>query len=157
MHPINRIEKLFVNIVGSASHSAAVEQMLPSSRMSAYDPTAPVELAVMQPAARGTDSREGGSAMEVSGAGFVGGAGSVRPVQFTAAPAAPASVDALQAPQDEVFISPAARMMQTSETGATARAERLAEIRSQISQGIYDSPEKLALAVDRLIQDLVKR
>lgn len=95
--------------------------------------------------------------MEVSGAGFVGGAGSIRPVQFTAAPSTAANVDPLQAPQDEVVISPAARMMQASETGPAARAERLAEIRAQISQGIYDSPEKLALAVDRLIQDLNRR
>lgn len=155
MHPINRIENLFSSIVGTSSHASTVEHLLPTSRLSAYD--SPVPVAATIAVTQGMDALEGRTVMEVSGAGFVGGAGSIRPVQFTAAPSTAANVDPLQAPQDEVVISPAARMMQASETGPTARAERLAEIRAQISQGIYDSPEKLALAVDRLIQDLNRR
>ena len=97
------------------------------------------------------------AAMEVTGAGFVGGAGGVRPVQFTGVSGTTPGVDPLSAPQDEVFISPTARLLQNPDVGAASRAERLAEIRSQISQGIYDTPEKLALAVDRLVQDLNRR
>lgn len=95
--------------------------------------------------------------MEVTGAGHVGGAGAVRPVQVTGITGAAPGVDALHAPQDEVVISPAARMLQSQDVGAASRAERLSEIRSQISQGVYDTPEKLAIAVDRLIQDLSVR
>ena len=72
-------------------------------------------------------------------------------------PVAAPGVDPLNAPQDEVVISPAARLLQSQDVGAAARAERLAEIRAQISQGVYDTPEKLALAVDRLVQDLNRR
>ena len=95
--------------------------------------------------------------MEVSGTGSVGGAGGVRPVQFTGVPSATPGIDPLHAPQDEVFISPAARLLQSQDVGAASRAERLAEIRAQIAQGVYDTPEKMALAVDRLVQDLNRR
>ena len=95
--------------------------------------------------------------MEVTGAGHVGGAGAVRYVQMTGVSGTAPGVDALHAPQDEVVISPTARLLQSQDVGAASRAERLAEIRSQISQGVYDTPEKLALAVDRLIQDLSAR
>ena len=157
MQPFNRIDVVYSPRVIATSEFALTEHLLPSSRISGYDSAASAGGAT--PAARvtGMDDVEREAAMEITGAGFVGGAGGVRPVQFTGVTGTTPGVDPLSAPQDEVFISPAARLLQNSDVGAASRAERLAEIRAQISQGLYDTPEKLALAVDRLVQDLNRR
>ncbi len=157
MQPVNRINVVYSHGVGSTSEFALTEQMLPSSQVSGYDPLTSARALGTTARAGGMDSVEREAVMEVTGAGFVGGAGGVRPVQFTGVPSAAPGVDPLHAPQDEVFISPAARLLQNQDVGAASRAERLAEIRAQISQGVYDTPEKLALAVDRLVQDLNRR
>ena len=157
MQPFNRIDVVVSQGVAATGEFALTEQMLPSSRVSGYDSTASARSSVTAARATGMEPGEREAAMEVTGAGFVGGAGGVRPVQFTGVPSAAPGVDPLHAPQDEVFISPAARLLQNQDVGAAARAERLAEIRAQISQGVYDTPEKLALAVDRLVQDLNRR
>ena len=155
MQPFNRIDVVYSNSVAVTGEFALTEQLLPSSRISGYDSGASAMVTATQ--ATRMDPVEREAAMEITGAGFVGGAGGVRPVQFTGVSGTTPGVDPLSAPQDEVFISPAARLLQNPDVGAASRAERLAEIRSQISQGIYDTPEKLALAVDRLVQDLNRR
>ena len=157
MQPFNRINVVYSNSVSATGEFALTEQMLPSSRISGYDPASSAMVSATRAGASGMEPVEREAAMEITGAGFVGGAGGVRPVQFTGVSGAAPGVDPLNAPQDEVFISPAARLLQNQDVGAASRAERLAEIRSQISQGIYDTPEKLALAVDRLVQDLNRR
>ena len=156
MQPFNRINVVYSN-AAVTSGFAATEQMLPSSRISGYDSAASTEVSATAGGADGMEPVEREAVMEVTGAGFVGGAGGVRPVQFTGVSSAAPGVDPLNAPQDEVFISPAARLLQNQDVGAASRAERLSEIRAQISQGVYDTPEKLALAVDRLVQDLNRR
>lgn len=157
MQPFNRIDVVVYHGVTATEGFALTEHMLPSSRVSGYDHP-PVESgSTTLNLSAGMERTEGEAVMEVTGAGFVGGAGGVRPVQLTGVPNAAPGVDALHVPQDEVVISPAARLLQSQDVGATARAERLAEIRAQISQGVYDTPEKLALAVDRLVQDLNRR
>lgn len=157
MQPFNRIDVVVSHGVTAAVGCAVTEHMLPCSRVSGYDHPVSAESATMSDLSAGMERLEGEAVMEVTGAGFVGGAGGVRPVQFTGVPSAAPGVDPLNAPQDEVVISPAARLLQSQDVGAAARAERLAEIRAQISQGVYDTPEKLALAVDRLVQDLNRR
>jgi hypothetical protein len=157
MQPFNRIDVVVSHGVTATEGCALTEHMLLSSRVSGYDQPTPVEGSTLSDRSTGIDRKEGEAVMEVTGAGFVGGAGGVRPVQITGVPNAAPGVDALHAPQDEVVISPAARLLQSQDVGAAARAERLAEIRAQISQGVYDTPEKLALAVDRLVQDLNRR
>ncbi len=156
MQPFNRINVVYSN-AAAASDFAATEQMLPSSRISGYNSAASTGVSTTAGEAVGMEPVEREAVMEVTGAGFVGGAGGVRPVQFTGVSSAAPGVDPLNAPQDEVLISPAARLLQNQDVGAASRAERLSEIRAQISQGIYDTPEKLALAVDRLVQDLNRR
>jgi negative regulator of flagellin synthesis FlgM len=37
------------------------------------------------------------------------------------------------------------------------RAERLAEIRAAVVAGTYETPEKMALAIERLLDELVGR
>ncbi len=157
MRPFNRIDVVYSHGVPATSELALTEHLLPPFRVSGYDPTAPAEGSTTAARANGMDPVEREAVMEITGAGFVGGAGGVRPVQFTGVSSATPGVDPLNAPQDEVFISPAARLLQNQDVAAASRTERLAEIRSQISQGIYDTPEKLALAVDRLVQDLNRR
>ena len=157
MQPFNRIDVVYSRNVAATSEFALTEHLLPSSRVSGYDPSHRVEGSTTAAPIDGTESVEGEAVMEVTGAGFVGGAGGIRPVQFTGVSGTTPGVDPLNAPQDEVFISPAARLLQNQDVGAASRTERLAEIRAQISQGIYDTPEKLALAVDRLVQDLNRR
>ena len=157
MQPFNRIDVVYTNGVAATGEFALTEQLLPSSRISGYDSGASAMVTTTRAGAAGMEPVDREAAMEVTGAGFVGGAGGVRPVQFTGVSGATPGVDPLSAPQDEVFISPTARLLQNPDVGAASRAERLAEIRSQISQGIYDTPEKLALAVDRLVQDLNRR
>ena len=156
MQPFNRINVVYSN-AAAASGFAATEQMLPSSHISGYDFSASTGVSTTAGEADGMEPVEREAVMDVTGAGFVGGAGGVRPVQFTGVSSAAPGVDPLNAPQDEVLISPAARLLQNQDVGAASRAERLSEIRAQISQGVYDTPEKLALAVDRLVQDLNRR
>jgi hypothetical protein len=157
MRPFNRIDVVVSQGVTATGEYALTEHMLPCSQVSGYDHPASARVSTTSALAGVMERVEGEAVMEVTGAGFVGGAGGVRPVQFTGVPSAAPGVDPLNAPQDEVVISPAARLLQSQDVGAAARAERLAEIRAQISQGVYDTPEKLALAVDRLVQDLNRR
>ncbi len=93
--------------------------------------------------------------MDVKSAGTVGEAGSVQPVHLTPAEGAEATRSTgLQAPQDEVQISSAARALDQLQADPQVREARLAEIRAAIDHGVYETPEKLEAAVDRMIESL---
>ena len=84
--------------------------------------------------------------MDVTGAQAAGAAGAVRPVHL----AKPASVNAappsgVQVPQDQVLISDAARSLSAAQMDPQVRAARLAEIKSAIEAGTYDTPQRLSL------------
>jgi anti-sigma28 factor (negative regulator of flagellin synthesis) len=90
--------------------------------------------------------------MDVTGAHAVGGAGAIRPVQL----AKPASVNAappsgVQVPQDQVLISDAARSLSAAQMDPQVRAARLAEIKTAIEAGTYDTPQRLEAAIDKMI------
>jgi len=90
--------------------------------------------------------------MDVTGASTVGGAGAIRPVHLAksnAVNAAPPS--GVQVPQDEVLISDAARSLSAAQIDPQVRAARLAEIKSAIDAGTYDSPQRLEAAIDKMI------
>ena len=90
--------------------------------------------------------------MDVTGAGTVGGAGSIRPVHLakpTGVNSAPAP--GVQVPRDEVLISDAARSLSAASMDPQVRAARLAEIKSAIEAGTYDSPQRLEAAIDKMI------
>ncbi|MBX3443455.1 MAG: flagellar biosynthesis anti-sigma factor FlgM [Planctomyces sp.] len=90
--------------------------------------------------------------MEVTGAGFVGGAGSVRPIQpLSTGGVAPSAASGLQAPRDEILISDAARSLSEMQMDPQVRAARLAEIRSAIESGTYDTPQRLEAAIEKMI------
>jgi negative regulator of flagellin synthesis FlgM len=56
-------------------------------------------------------------------------------------------------PVDQLDISHEARMIETQATTGS-RADRIAEIRTQIAQGHYDTAEKLEIAVNRLFDEI---
>ena len=93
--------------------------------------------------------------MDVTSTGSVGGAGAVRPVQLAPVQSADsAPVSGLESPRDEVSISSAARLLEQARIDPNVRAERLAEIRTAIANGTYETPEKLEAAVARLLDDV---
>lgn len=93
--------------------------------------------------------------MDVSSTGSVGGAGPIRPAQVAPSQGpAQTAPGGLEAPQDEVEISSAARILEQLQTNPEVRAARLAEIRAAIEAGVYESDEKLSAAVDRLLDEI---
>lgn len=95
--------------------------------------------------------------MDVTSTGSVGGAGAVRPVQLSSVQSTePSSVSGLESPRDEVSISSAARLLEQARIDPNVRAERLAEIRTAIANGTYETPAKLEAAVERML-DAVRR
>ena len=92
--------------------------------------------------------------MEIYGAGGTQGPQPIFPRL------APFSVDAGQTvqagvPRDHVEISPLGRMLEGIDRLPEIRHEKVEEIRRQIASGVYETPEKLELALDRLIDELI--
>lgn len=56
--------------------------------------------------------------------------------------------------QDELQISDAARLVDEVGSMADIRQDRVASIRAQIAEGTYDTPERLDLAVERLLDEI---
>ncbi len=60
----------------------------------------------------------------------------------------------LEMPRDEIQISPEARMLEEIARSSDIRHERVDEIRRMIASGVYETPEKLSIALDRLLNDM---
>ncbi len=58
------------------------------------------------------------------------------------------------APRDQVEISPLGQMLDGISRLPEIRHERVEEIRRQIVSGTYETPEKLELALDRLLDEM---
>jgi anti-sigma28 factor (negative regulator of flagellin synthesis) len=94
----------------------------------------------------------GDANMEVTGAGSVGRTGGIRAVQSAnASEISAAAPTNLQAPQDEILISDAARSLSDMQLDPQVRAARLAEIKTAIDSGSYDTPQRLEAAIDKMI------
>lgn len=92
----------------------------------------------------------GSEHMDVNGISSVGRAAPLsgaRPAQGVETPTA---TDAL-APQDEVQISSEARKLDELSRTSGVRQERIEQIRQEIADGSYDTPEKLDAALDRFL------
>lgn len=91
--------------------------------------------------------------MEVNGPGPVG---VTPPLNLARQPARieQTSPQALtMAPRDEVDISSVGKMLDDlNRTNSELRQERLAQIKTAIENGTYDTDEKLELALDRMFQ-----
>ena len=55
---------------------------------------------------------------------------------------------------DQVDISPAAEAALSASEGEDFRADLVARVRSQIAAGTYDTPDKVAVAVERLFDEI---
>jgi negative regulator of flagellin synthesis FlgM len=91
--------------------------------------------------------------MEIYGAGGTQGPQPIYPRLAAFSVDAGQTVHA-QAPRDQVEISPLGRMLDGVSRLPEIRHEKVAEIRAQIAAGIYDTPEKMDLALDRLLDEL---
>jgi negative regulator of flagellin synthesis FlgM len=56
--------------------------------------------------------------------------------------------------QDEVQISDAARLVEAVHQVPDIRHDRVAAIRAQIAAGTYETPEKLEIAIERLLDEI---
>lgn len=56
--------------------------------------------------------------------------------------------------RDEVQISDAARLAEQSGGASDIRFDRVAAIRAEIASGTYETPEKLDLALSRLLDEI---
>ncbi|MFM9068395.1 MAG: flagellar biosynthesis anti-sigma factor FlgM, partial [Planctomycetota bacterium] len=55
---------------------------------------------------------------------------------------------------DQVDISPEARLISQIHDLPEVRADRVAELRAQIAAGVYETEEKISVALDRLMDEL---
>ena len=93
--------------------------------------------------------------MDVSGANGVGGSNPVRPISSQPVPSVSSSgPPGIEVPQDEVSISSAARLLGEIQNDPSVRAERLAEIRQAIADGVYETPAKLEAALLKLLEEI---
>jgi anti-sigma28 factor (negative regulator of flagellin synthesis) len=60
----------------------------------------------------------------------------------------------LTPPRDEVEISSVGKLLDDASRTPGIREQRLAQIKSAIEAGTYETPEKLELALNRMIEDL---
>ena len=102
----------------------------------------------------GFDDPAGSADMAINGPGSVGSAFPIKPtrpatgVQPTSQPAKPAATRPVT---DQVDISPAGKMLDELNQSSEVRAERLAQIKSAIDAGTYDTPEKLEAALSKML------
>ena len=91
--------------------------------------------------------------MEVHGVGSVGGPGAIQP---TATPRQAGPIEASQAAdvRDAVDISEVGKLLDDLSRIPEIRSELVAELRRQIEAGTYETPEKLEVAVERLLGEL---
>jgi negative regulator of flagellin synthesis FlgM len=91
--------------------------------------------------------------MEIHGLNGTGGAQPIYP-RLAAYTVESGSSVGVSAPQDQVEISSIGRMLEGIESLPDIRHERVAAIRQQIAQGVYETPEKLEIALDRLLDEM---
>jgi negative regulator of flagellin synthesis FlgM len=89
----------------------------------------------------------------------VRGLSSASPLSPVSRPEAPAGIEKTQAsgptsPKDEVEISAVGKMLDDASRTPGIREQRLAEIKAAIEAGTYETPEKLEIALGRMIDQL---
>ena len=91
--------------------------------------------------------------MEIFGAGGTQGPQPIYPRLAAISLDAGQTVQA-GAPRDHVEISPLGQLLDGINQMPAIRYERVEEVRRQIAAGEYETPEKLELALDRLLDEL---
>ena len=90
--------------------------------------------------------------MEIHGAGGAQGPQPIYP-RLAAFTVEAGQTVQTQAPRDRVEISPIGRMLDGVARLPEIRHEKVEEIRSEIASGVYETPEKLELALDRMMDE----
>lgn len=91
--------------------------------------------------------------MEVRGLGSVGASRPVTEARPPVETTETGSVNSMS-PQDEVEISAVGKMMDDVSRVSGLREQRLAQIKAAIENGTYDTPEKLELALGRMLDQI---
>jgi negative regulator of flagellin synthesis FlgM len=91
--------------------------------------------------------------MEVYGAGGPQGPQPIYP-RLAAWSVDPGQTVQAGAPRDQVEISPLGQMLDGISRLPEIRHEKVEEVRRQIAAGTYDTPAKLELALDRMLDEL---
>lgn len=91
--------------------------------------------------------------MQINGTSHIHGSHAIRGPQRLSAPAAQQAAPSLAA-TDRVDLSAEAEMISRMGDLPDIRADRVAEIRQQIAAGVYETREKLDVAVGRLFDEL---
>ena len=60
----------------------------------------------------------------------------------------------LEMPRDEIQISPEARLLDEISRSSDIHQSRIDEIRRMIASGVYETPEKLSVALNQLLDEL---
>lgn len=92
--------------------------------------------------------------MQIYGPGPVHGPHSINPAHLQGTRETSEAQRAVL-PQDEVQISEMGKMLEALSEVPDIREDRVAQIRQQIAAGEYETEQKLNLAVDRLLDELV--
>lgn len=91
--------------------------------------------------------------MEIQGAGGAQGPQPIYPRLAAFSVESGSTVEA-RAPRDQVEISPLGQMLDGIGQMPEVRFEKVEAIREQIASGVYETPEKLDIALDRLLDEL---
>lgn len=91
--------------------------------------------------------------MEVSGLSSARPMSPVSRPETTAAPAQFAPVGPVS-PKDEVEISAVGKLLDDASRTPGIREQRLAEIKAAIEAGTYETPEKLEMAINRMVDQV---
>jgi Anti-sigma-28 factor, FlgM len=59
----------------------------------------------------------------------------------------------LEMPRDEIQISPEARLLEEISRSGDVQQLHVDEIRRMIASGVYETPEKMAVALDNLLKE----
>jgi negative regulator of flagellin synthesis FlgM len=99
-------------------------------------------------AANGRTQAAGILIMQINGAHQIHGTQALNGPHFNHRPQQAAGSQSAQ-PVDQIDISPAA--LQASQDGGDVRADLVAQLKAEIAGGTYETPQKLDIALDRLL------
>lgn len=91
--------------------------------------------------------------MEVRSTGSVGGPRFVSATPSPQETAAPQTAG-ISSPQDQLEISSAGKLLDDISKVSGLREQRLAQIKQAIENNTYDTPEKLELALSRMLEQI---
>jgi len=92
--------------------------------------------------------------MAVNGPGSVSGSVPIRAIRPATDVSPTKETGKVTPANDRVEISAAARMLETLNESSAVRAERLAQIKSAIDAGEYETPDKLEAALERMLREI---